>query len=103
MARARDPGGRGGDQNAVNTVLNILKITSGLGLFILVLGFVIDAGQRSSGLWNRFLDGSMVVGFAFAFICIFAWPTIHSYLTNAVTDLGYYVYNQNTMRTSGVF
>ncbi len=42
--------------NAVQVVLNILKITSGTGLFILIVGFVIDTGQRSSGLWNRFVD-----------------------------------------------
>ena len=88
--------------NAVQVVLNILKITSGTGLFILIVGFVIDTGQRSSGLWDRFVDGSVVIGFVAAFLFLFAWPTVNSYLTNGVTAMGYYIYNQNTLRTSGV-
>ncbi|HEY5038020.1 MAG TPA: hypothetical protein VIJ93_03000, partial [bacterium] len=88
--------------NAVQVVLNILKITSGTGLFILIVGFVIDTGQRSSGLWNRFVDPNLVIGFVAAFLCLFGWPTILSYLTTGVTAMGYYLYNQNTLRTSGV-
>ncbi|HEY5038081.1 MAG TPA: type IV secretion system protein, partial [bacterium] len=88
--------------NAVHVVLNILKITSGTGLFILIVGFVIDTGQRSSGLWNRFVDPNLVIGFVAAFLCLFGWPTILSYLTTGVTAMGYYIYNQNTLRTSGV-
>ncbi len=88
--------------NAVQVVLNLLKISSGTGLFILIVGFVIDTGQRSSGLWNRFVDPSLVIGFVAAFLCLFAWPTIFSYLTTGVTAMGYYIYNQNTLRTSGV-
>jgi hypothetical protein len=88
--------------NAVQVVLNILQITSGTGLFILIVGFVIDTGQRSSGLWNRFVDPNMVIGFVASFLCLFGWPTILSYLTTGVTAMGYYIYNQNTLRTSGV-
>src|ERR1700679_2375581 len=88
--------------NAVQVVLNVLKITSGTGLFILVVGFVIDTGQRSSGLWNRFVDPNLVIGFVAAFLCLFGWPTIMSYMTTGVTAMGYYVYNQNTLRTTGV-
>ena len=88
--------------NAVQVVLNILKITSGTGLFILIVGFVIDTGQRSSGLWDRFVDGSVVIGFVGAFLFLFAWPTVHSYLTNGVSAMGYYIYSQNTLMTSGV-
>ncbi len=88
--------------NAVQVVLNILEITSGTGLFILIVGFVIDTGQRSSGLWNRFVDPNLVIGFVAAFLCLFGWPTILSYLTTGVTAMGYYLYNQNTLRTSGV-
>ncbi len=88
--------------NAVQVVLNILKITSGTGLFILIVGFVIDTGQRSSGLWNRVVDPNLVFGFVAAFLCLFGWPTILSYMTTGVTAMGYYLYNQNTLRTSGV-
>ena len=88
--------------NAVQVVLNLLKITSGTGLFILIVGFVIDTGQRSSGLWNRFVDPNLVIGFVGAFLCLFGWPTILSYMTTGVTAMGYYIYNQNTLRTSGV-
>ena len=88
--------------NAVQVVLNILKITSGTGLFILIVGFVIDTGQRSSGLWNRFVEPNLVLGFVAAFLCLFGWPTILSYMTTGVTAMGYYLYNQNTLRTSGV-
>jgi hypothetical protein len=88
--------------NAVSVVLNILQITCGFGLYILFVGFVLDVGQRSSGLWNRPVEPSMVIGFSAAFICIFAWPVVHSYITNAITAMGYYVYNQNTLRTTGV-
>jgi hypothetical protein len=88
--------------NAVQVVLNILKITSGTGLFILIVGFVIDTGQRSSGLWNRVVDPNLVLGFVAAFLCLFGWPTILSYMTTGVTAMGYYLYNQNTLRTSGV-
>lgn len=88
--------------NAVQVVLNLLEITCGTGLFILIVGFVIDTGQRSSGLWNRFVDPNLVIGFVAAFICLFSWPTLFSYLTAGVTAMGYYVYNQNTLRTSGV-
>ncbi len=95
-------GGGSSASNAVQVVLNILKITSGAGLFILIVGFVIDTGQRSSGLWDRFVDASVIIGFVTAFICLFAWPTLHSYLTHTATAMGYYIYNQNTLRTSGV-
>src|SRR5208282_5619373 len=88
--------------NAVQVVLNLLKITSGTGLFILIVGFVIDTGQRSSGLWNRFVDPNLVIGFVGAFLCLFGWPTILSTMTTGVTAMGYYIYNQNTLRTSGV-
>jgi hypothetical protein len=88
--------------SAVQVVLNVLKITSGTGLFILIVGFVIDTGQRSSGLWNRFVDPNLVIGFVAAFLCLFAWPTIFSLLTTGVTAMGYYIYSQNTLRTSGV-
>src|SRR5580658_3233091 len=88
--------------NAVQVVLNILEITSGTGIFILVVGFVIDTGQRSSGLWNRFVEPNLVIGFVAAFLCLFGWPTIMSYMTTGVTAMGYYVYNQNTLRTTGV-
>ena len=95
-------GGADNTLNAVRVVLNILKITSGTGLFILLVGFVIDTGQRSSGLWNRFVEPGMVISFVSAFLCLFAWPTILSFFSTAVTAMGYYVYNQNTLRTSGV-
>jgi hypothetical protein len=88
--------------NAVQVVLNILQITSGTGIFILVVGFVIDTGQRSSGLWNRFVEPNLVIGFVAAFLCLFGWPSIFSYLSIGVTAMGYYLYNQNTLRTSGV-
>ncbi len=88
--------------NAVQVVLNILEITSGTGIFILIVGFVVDTGQRSSGLWNRFVDPNLVIGFVAAFLCLFGWPTILSYMTTGVTAMGYYLYNQNTLRTSGV-
>ena len=96
------PGGTTSGGNAVQVVLNILKITSGTGLFILIVGFVIDTGQRSSGLWNRFVDAGAVIGFVAAFLCLFGWPSIHSFFTTAVSAMGYYIYNQNTLRTSGV-
>lgn len=86
----------------MQVVLNVLKITSGTGLFILIVGFVIDTGQRSSGLWNRFVDPGLVIGFVASFLCLFGWPTIHSYLTAGVSAMGYYIYNQNILRTSGV-
>src|SRR5579859_7087297 len=95
-------GGENNAGNAIQVVLNILKITSGTGLFILIVGFVIDTGQRSSGLWNRFVDAGVMIGFVAAFLCLFGWPSIHSFLTTTVTAMGYYVYNQNTLRTSGV-
>lgn len=95
-------GGTTSGGNAVQVVLNILKITSGTGLFILIVGFVIDTGQRSSGLWNRFVDAGAVIGFVAAFLCLFGWPSIHSFFTTAVSAMGYYIYNQNTLRTSGV-
>ena len=88
--------------NAVQVVLNILKITSGTGLFILLVGFVIDTGQRSSGLWNRFVEPGALIGFVASFLCLFGWPTILSFFTTAVTAMGYYIYNQNILRTSGV-
>jgi len=88
--------------NPVQVVLNLLEITSGTGLFILIVGFVIDTGQRSSGLWDRVVDPNLVIGFVAAFLCLFGWPTIFSYLTIGVTAMGYYLYNQNTLRTSGV-
>src|ERR1039457_2280623 len=56
---------------AVQVVLNILKITSGTGLFILIVGFFIDTGQRSYGLWNRFVDPNLVIGFVAAFFFLF--------------------------------
>ena len=95
-------GGAGNAGNAVQVVLNTLKITCGTGLFILLVGFVIDTGQRSSGLWNRFVEPGTVIGFVGAFLCLFAWPTILSFFSTAVTAMGYYIYNQNTLRTSGV-
>ncbi len=95
-------GGANNGGNAIQVVLNILKITSGTGLFILIVGFVIDTGQRSSGLWNRFVDAGVLIGFVAAFLSLFGWPSIHSFLSNAVTSMGYYIYNQNTLRTSGV-
>jgi hypothetical protein len=88
--------------NPIQVVLNILEITSGTGIFILVVGFVIDTGQRSSGLWNRFVEPNLVIGFVAAFLCLFGWPSILSYLTIGVTAMGYYIYNQNTLKTSGV-
>src|SRR5580658_8098210 len=88
--------------NPIQVVLNILKITSGTGLFILVVGFVIDTGQRSSGLWNRFVDPNLVIGFVASFLLIFGWPTALSLAITGVTAMGYYVYNQNTLQTSGV-
>jgi hypothetical protein len=88
--------------NAVQVVLNILEITSGTGIFILIVGFVIDTGQRSSGLWNRFVEPNLVIGFVAAFMCLFGWPSIFSYLSIGVTAMGYYLYNQNTLQTSGV-
>jgi hypothetical protein len=66
------------------------------------VGFVIDTGQRSSGLWNRFVEPNLVIGFVAAFLCLFGWPSIFSYLSIGVTAMGYYLYNQNTLRTSGV-
>lgn len=96
------PGGENNAGNAVQVVLNILKITSGTGLFILIVGFVIDTGQRSSGLWNRFVEPGALFGFVAAFLCLFGWPSIHSFLTTTATAMGYYVYNQNSLRTSGV-
>ncbi len=96
------PGGADNGEKAVGVVLNILKITSGTGLFILIVGFVIDLGQRSSGLWNRFVEPGVLIGFTAAFLCLFGWPSIHSFLTSTVTAMGYYVYSQNVLRTSGV-
>lgn len=88
--------------NPIQVVLNILKITSGTGLFILIVGFVVDTGQRSSGLWNRFVDPNLVIGFVSAFLLLFGWPTVLSLAITGVTAMGYYVYNQNTLQTSGV-
>ncbi len=88
--------------NPIQVVLNILKITSGTGLFILIVGFVIDTGQRSSGLWNRFVDPNLVIGFVASFLLLFGWPTALSLAITGVTAMGYYVYNQNTLQTSGV-
>jgi hypothetical protein len=102
MALVNNLGAMNTGSNAVMVVINILVITSGTGLFILIVGFVIDTGQRSSGLWNRFVDPNLLIGFVAAFICIFAWPTILSCLTTGVTAMGYYIYNQNTLRTAGV-
>lgn len=96
------PGGYGSAATAIQVVLNVLKITSGTGIFILLVGFVIDTGQRSSGLWDRFVEGSAVISFVAAFLCLFAWPSIHSFLTGLATDMGYFVYSQNTLRISGV-
>ncbi len=101
-AMSKQPGMAGEASLAVAEVLNLLKITSGFGLYLLLVFFLVDVGQRSSGFWGRPVEPSMVLVFVGAFTAIFAWPFIHSLLTNGVTALGYYLYNQNTLKTSGV-
>ena len=84
-------------------VLNILKITSGTGLFILIVGFRDRHGPKVIGPLEPVRGcRALVIGFVAAFLCLFGWPTILSFFTTAVTAMGYYIYNQNTLRTSGV-
>lgn len=101
-ALSKQAGMTGEADKAVHEVLNLLKITSGFGLYLLLVFFLVDVGQRSSGFWGRSIEPSMLLSFTAAFTGIFAWPFIHSLLSNAVTALGYYIYNQNTLKTSGV-
>lgn len=91
------------NQLTARGVQDVIYIMLWIGIITLFVSFSIHVGSMALDITKHNLNYLIVLRLLIPLMCLFAWPSIVSFCGRFVTDLGYYIYHQNTLETKGVF